>query len=305
MAHRIESMAFHGESPWHGIGVRMETPPATMVQAMIAAGLTWPVESREIVVPGEGGEPIPSPRFRAIVRPAHDRPAMPGTDERPGEGGLIHVPASVLGVVSDRYELIQPVDHFRAFDPAIAEGRIRVETVMSLDHGRRIAACVRLPDADGTVAGDVVRAYGVVYGSFDGSRAVDCYSGLVRAVCANTLASGLASASARARIRHVAGATEALAEATEALTAVESEIGASLRVYSALADVTFGATEIGAFLDAVAPLPSQAEIDAADDPAGLRTRRANVRQSIADAIRSAPGGVGDSARPSAWLRIMA
>ena len=45
MAHEIETMAWAGDVPWHGLGIEV-TPDLTPVQMMQAAELDWTVSKR-------------------------------------------------------------------------------------------------------------------------------------------------------------------------------------------------------------------------------------------------------------------
>ena len=49
MAHQVETMAYAGELPWHGLGVKVsnELTPAMMMEK---AGLDWSVEKKELKV---------------------------------------------------------------------------------------------------------------------------------------------------------------------------------------------------------------------------------------------------------------
>ena len=90
MAANVESMFSVREKPWHGLGtIVMEAPSSA--EALRLAGLDWEVV-QEPVCTGYG-EPVEG--YRANVR---------STDRR------------VLGVVSDRYKVVQNVEAFRFTD---------------------------------------------------------------------------------------------------------------------------------------------------------------------------------------------
>ena len=80
------AMMYCGESPWHGLGTRLDAP-ATAAEAITAAGLDYDVT----LTPMTTTDGLPVPQRRAVVR----------ADTR-----------AVLGVVSDRYV---PVQNRQAF----------------------------------------------------------------------------------------------------------------------------------------------------------------------------------------------
>lgn len=45
MAHSINSMAYYGEEPWHGLGHKIPAQ-ANAAEMIVAAGLDWEVEAR-------------------------------------------------------------------------------------------------------------------------------------------------------------------------------------------------------------------------------------------------------------------
>ena len=47
MAHMVETMAYAGEVPWHGLGVQVEEN-LTPDEMLVAAGLDWTVSKRHM-----------------------------------------------------------------------------------------------------------------------------------------------------------------------------------------------------------------------------------------------------------------
>ena len=84
MAALVESMVYTREKPWHGLGIKVEEAP-TSADALHLAGLDWNVEQKNIQLCG--GSKVPG--YKANVR---------STDGK------------VLGVVSDRYRIVQNAD---------------------------------------------------------------------------------------------------------------------------------------------------------------------------------------------------
>ena len=106
----VESMMYVREKPWHGLGTRVEEAP-TSTDALRMAGLDWSVVQRNIQVCG--GAKIKN--YKANVRDSD---------------------GTVLGVVSDRYKIVQNAEAFEFTDSLIG-GEVRYETAGSLNGGRR------------------------------------------------------------------------------------------------------------------------------------------------------------------------
>ena len=93
MAANVETMFYVREKPWHGLGVEVQEA-LNSADALKMAGLDWEVKQRNIQVCG--GAKIEN--YKANVR---------STDGR------------VLGVVSDRYQIVQNRDAFSFTDELI------------------------------------------------------------------------------------------------------------------------------------------------------------------------------------------
>ena len=111
MAANVETMFYTREKPWHGLGTRVEKAPCSE-DALRLAGLDWQVVQEPIYT--DTGEIIPG--YKANVR---DR------DRR------------VLGVVTDRYKIIQNHEAFAFTDTLLGSG-VRYETAGSLQEGKRV-----------------------------------------------------------------------------------------------------------------------------------------------------------------------
>ena len=63
MAHNVETMAYAGQVPWHGLGVEV-ADNLTPLQMQKAAGLDWKVEKQSIVT----SEGIAVDKKKALIR---------------------------------------------------------------------------------------------------------------------------------------------------------------------------------------------------------------------------------------------
>src|SRR4051812_35092839 len=121
MPANVQTIAYYGEVPWHGLG--QTVPRGVRAEEMIrAAGLDWQVELR----PARGARKINSKgefsRYEVVRVP------RPKTKEH----------ESLLGVVSRRYRPLQNVEAFEFFDPIVGEHKAYFETAGALGEGERI-----------------------------------------------------------------------------------------------------------------------------------------------------------------------
>lgn len=152
-------MFYTREKPWHGLGIMVKDSPSS-VQALSLAGLDWKVEQHPIVTTAG----IPLEGFWANVR---------NTDNK------------VLGVVSDKYKVVQNEEAFAFTDTLLGEG-VTYETAGSLQEGRKVWLLAKLPQRY-IISGDEITPYLVFSNSHDGSGAIKVAMTPIRVVCNNTL----------------------------------------------------------------------------------------------------------------------
>ena len=117
MSANVESMFYVRETPWHGLGTRVVEAPSS-AEALIMAGLDWSVVQEPIYT---GNDLIEG--YKANVRDK-DR--------------------KVLGVVTDRYKVIQNDEAFTFTDELLGEG-VRYETAGSLQGGKKVWLLAHMP----------------------------------------------------------------------------------------------------------------------------------------------------------------
>ena len=144
MAANVETMFYTREKPWHGLGTMVAEAPNSK-DALRLAGLNWKVLQEPVYTENE--ELIQG--YKANVR---------DTDRK------------VLGVVTDRYKVIQNEEAFAFTDTLLGEG-VRYETAGSLQEGRRVWMLARLP-REFIIGGERISPYMVFSNTHDGSGAV-------------------------------------------------------------------------------------------------------------------------------------
>ncbi|MEY8334900.1 DUF932 domain-containing protein [Lachnospiraceae bacterium 47-T17] len=193
MAANVESMFSVRVKPWHGIGTIVEDCPSAG-EAVRLAGLDWKVEQKDVYT--AGGQPIPG--YKANVRDCDQ---------------------SVLGVVSDRYQVVQNEEAFAFTDELLGRG-IRYETAGSLQGGRRTFILARLPERF-IIAGDEITPYFVIMNSHDASCSIKAAMTPVRVVCQNTLNLALRTAKRTWTAKHTTSIMERIDDAKVTLQLAE------------------------------------------------------------------------------------
>jgi len=193
MAALVESMFSVREKPWHGLGkIVMEAP--TSADALRLAGLDWNVVQEPIYT--DFNEPIVG--YKANVRDS-DR--------------------KVLGVVSDRYKVVQNTDAFSFTDELLGKG-VRYETAGSLQEGKKVWLLARLP-REYIIAGERISPYLVFSNTHDGSGSVKVAVTPVRVVCNNTLNLALGTAKRSFSMIHTGNIQDKIQEAKDTLFMAE------------------------------------------------------------------------------------
>ena len=93
---------------------------------------------------------------------------------------------SILGVVSDRYKIIQNIDAFQTIDRIVGTGLASINSAFCLGKGEKICISCEVPSVKSD-DGDPLKGFIVVTNSHDGKSACSWIATLVRVVCENTL----------------------------------------------------------------------------------------------------------------------
>ena len=121
----------------------------------------------------------------------------------------------VLGVVTDRYKVIQNEEAFAFTATLLGEG-VRYETAGSLQEGRRVWMLARLP-REFIIGGERISPYMVFSNTHDGSGAVKTALTQIRVVCNNTLNMALRTAKRSWSMSHTGDISGKIEEAKNTL----------------------------------------------------------------------------------------
>ena len=193
MAANVESMFYVREMPWHGLGTRVAEAPSSK-DALRLAGLDWKVVQEPILT--VRNEVVPG--FKANIR---DRDH------------------NVLGVVTDRYKIIQNDEAFAFTDALLGEG-VRYETAGSLQNGRRVWILAHMP-REYIIMGEHISPYLLFSNTHDGSGAIKVCLTPIRVVCNNTLNLALNTAKRSWSMIHTGDVNAKMKEAYDTLFTAE------------------------------------------------------------------------------------
>ena len=171
----------------------MEESP-TSADALQLAGLFWKVLQEPIYT--DVGGMIPG--YRANVR---------DTDRK------------VLGVVTERYKVIQNEEAFAFTDELLGNG-VRYETAGSLQEGKKVWLLARLP-REYIISGERISPYLVFSNTHDGSGAVRVAITPIRICCNNTLNLALSTAKRSFSMIHTGDIKGKVQEAKDTLFMAE------------------------------------------------------------------------------------
>jgi phage/plasmid-like protein (TIGR03299 family) len=269
MPHEIESCAFFGATPWHGLGVALEVADLySWPSAAKKAGLDWEVE----LVPLQTADTQAKVENKAVRRTSDGR---------------------ILGVVGPRYTVLQNKDAFTWFQPFLDAREAALHTAGSLRQGSRVWVLAKLNRDPLTIApGDEVEKYLLLSHSHDGSLAVRVGWTPIRVICANTMAMAHRSdASKLIRVKHTKDIHENLANIREVMNAADAEFTATAEQYKLLARKSINQADLRKYVKRVLKVEEGKEAS---------TRLKNVMEEIIVLAEAGKGNDLPSVRSTLW-----
>ena len=225
MSANVESMFYVREAPWHGLGKKVIEAP-TSADALKLAGLDWKVEQAPIFTEND----MLIPGYRANVR---------DTDRK------------VLGVVTDKYKVVQNTEAFAFTDSLLGEG-VRYETAGALFGGRKIWLLARLPQ-EYIIAGERISPYLVFSNTHDGSGSVKVALTPVRVLCNNTLNLALSTAKRSFSMVHTGDIREKMKEARDTLFMAENYMDSLGKEFEVLRQKKLTDNQVKDFIEELLP----------------------------------------------------
>lgn len=236
MTANVQTMAYYGEMPWHGLGTAV--PKGVTAKEMIrAAGMDWLVELR----PARGAKQI----NRKGEYSRYEVVRIPRQNAQETE--------VLLGVVSRRYQLLQNIEAFEFFDPIIGEEKAYFETAGTLGDGERIWVMARMPDAMQIVPGDECLKYLLLSNTHSGEGSVIAKFTSVRVVCQNTLMMAMEDGQKAYRVRHSKMMSFRLHELAEFLAITQEVFLKAEECFRRMAKIEMSGDRLDKYFEAVYP----------------------------------------------------
>lgn len=185
----VETMFSTRVKPWHNLGTVVSEAPDSKT-ALRLAGLDWRVEQKDVYT--EEGYFIPG--YKLNYR---------STDFQQ------------LGIVTDRYKVVQNQEAFQFTDGLLGEG-VTYETAGALQNGRRTWILAKLPEKY-IIAGDEILPYLLVFNSHDGTSSIKVCMTPVRVCCSNTLNLALRTAKRTWQAKHTEKIMDRMDDARDTL----------------------------------------------------------------------------------------
>lgn len=163
MAHQVETMAYAGEVPWHGLGEKVSND-LTPVQMMKKAGCDWEVLEVESFVEFDDRK-IPTGQ-KSLVR---------STDGK------------ILTNVGPDWNPVQNEEAFEFFSEYVFAGDMEMHTAGSLRDGQMVWALAKVKESFELFKGDTVESFLLFSNPHQYGKSIDVRFTPIRVVCNNTL----------------------------------------------------------------------------------------------------------------------
>ena len=261
MAHQVETMAYAGELPWHGLGVPVSND-LTPAQMMQKASVDWTVQECESFV-DFNGERI-STGQKALVR---------STDGR------------VLTNVGKDWNPVQNEQAFEFFSEYVFAGDMEMHTAGSLKDGQMVWALAKVKDSFDLFGGDQVESYLLFSNPHQYGKSIDVRFTPIRVVCNNTLSLSLSmQAERQVKVGHRVEFNPG--EVKEALGIASEKLATYREMAEYLGSKRFSMDKLIEYYNTVYPRTSDKRVQ--DKKLSVDTLSRNAKQCL-DVLETQPG----------------
>ena len=184
MAHLVESMAYVGDTPWHGLGNQLPQKQPIEVWAQ-AAGMDWHIKESPVHFS------IENIHNASMFGTFEDQKVLYRSDSN-----------QALSVVSSRYQVVQPLEVLEFYRDLTEYAGFELETAGVLKGGRKFWALAKTGHSTALKGNDVVNGYLLLATSCDGSLATVAMPTTVRVVCNNTLSIAVNNSENAVKVSH-------------------------------------------------------------------------------------------------------
>jgi phage/plasmid-like protein (TIGR03299 family) len=163
MAHMVETMAYAGQLPWHGLGTRV-SENISVDDMLKESGLDWEVQKVPAYAELNGQK----------IASGHDM--LIRTSDN-----------TALDMVSGNWNPVQNAEAFDFFREFVEAGDMEMHTAGSLQDGKRVWCLAKVKDSFTINGNDKIDSYMLLTNPHMYGRAVDIRFTPIRVVCNNTL----------------------------------------------------------------------------------------------------------------------
>lgn len=181
--HLVETMAYAGEKPWHGLGNKL-APQQSIDTWKQQAGMDWQIEHSEVRY-------ISGSNHLGVINAFPAQKVLYRSDTK-----------APLAVVSKRFQVVQPGEILEFYRDLTACNGFELETAGVLREGRKFWALARTGQCATLKGRDKVDGYLLLATACDGTLATTAQFTSVRVVCNNTLQIALGQASSAIKVPH-------------------------------------------------------------------------------------------------------
>lgn len=181
--HLVETMAYVGQKPWHGLGNKLARQQPIEVWKQ-QAGMNWQIEEAEVrYITG-------SQNIGAINAFPENKVLYRSDTKKP------------LAVVSKRFQVVQPGEILEFYRDLTADNGFELETAGVLREGRKFWALASTGQSALLRGRDRVDGYLLLATACDGTLATTVQFTSVRVVCNNTLAVAVGQGEGAIKVPH-------------------------------------------------------------------------------------------------------
>lgn len=181
--HLVQTMAYAGNKPWHGLGNKL-APQQPIAMWRKQAGMDWQIEESEVRFI-TGGSSL------GIINAFPEHKVLYRSDTR-----------APLAVVGKRFNVVQPGEILEFYRDLTAHSGFELETAGVLREGRKFWALAKTGQSTVLKGRDRVDGYLLLATACDGTLATTAQFTSVRVVCNNTLRIALGGASGAIKVPH-------------------------------------------------------------------------------------------------------
>jgi phage/plasmid-like protein (TIGR03299 family) len=188
MAHLIDTMAFTGQTPWHGLGNQLAPKQPIEIWAE-QAGMNWTIEQSPVHFMAEDTD-----SSNQIIQLKDSLLQLPQNNVLPFSDHKVLFRSDTrepLSVVSQRYHVVQPREILEFYRDLTEKSDFELETAGVLKGGKKLWALARTGQSAAIKGKDVTNGYVLLATACDGTLATTAQFTSIRVVCNNTLAVAL------------------------------------------------------------------------------------------------------------------